>query len=117
MKITQTLVLAAACGLATTAIGAEAVSPEQIKAKAATCAACHGVDGNAAASAQYPRLAGQYHDYLARALHEYKNGERKNPIMAGFAGPLSDAEIDGLSRYFGGLPGKLDDLSKYEQGN
>jgi len=117
MKMTKTLVLAAACSFATTAIGAETVSPEQIQAKAATCAACHGADGNAGASAQYPRLAGQYHDYLARALHEYKSGERKNPIMAGFASTLSDAEIDGLSRYFGALPGKLDDLSKYEQGD
>ena len=117
MKMTKTLVLVAACSLATTAFGTETVSPEQIKAKAATCAACHGPDGNAGISAQYPRLAGQYHDYLARALHEYKSGDRKNPIMAGMAGTLSDAEIDGLSRYFGALPGKLDDLSKHEQGN
>jgi len=117
MKITKTLVLLAACGFAATAFGAETIPLETIKLKAKTCAACHGEDGNATANAQYPRLAGQYHDYLARALHEYKSGERKNPIMAGFAGTLSDAEIDGLSRYFGELPGKLDDLSKYEQGN
>ncbi len=117
MKMTKTLVLVAACSLATTAFGAETIPPEKIKEKAQTCAACHGPDGNAGVSAQYPRLAGQYHDYLARALHEYKSGERKNPIMAGMAGTLSDAEIDGLSRYFGALPGKLDDLSKHEQGN
>ena len=55
------------------------------KAKAAACAACHGADGNAGIDPQYPRLAGQYHDYIAKALHEYKSGDRKNPIMAGFA--------------------------------
>lgn len=80
------------------------------------CEACHAADGNGTA-ALYPRLAGQYHDYLARALHEYKSGDRKNPIMAGFVATLSEDEIQGLSRYFAGLPGKLDDLSHHEQGN
>ena len=82
------------------------------KAKAVVCQACHGADGNPA-DPQYPRLAGQYRDYLARALHEYKSGGRKNPIMAGFAGPLSDEEIQNLSAYFASLPGsKLTDLHK-----
>ena len=116
MRITTTFALLAALAFSATAF-AEEIPVEKIKEKAKTCAACHGEDGNATANGQYPRLAGQYHDYLARALHEYKNGERKNPIMAGFAGTLSEAEIDGLSRYFGALPGKLDDLSKYEQGD
>jgi cytochrome c553 len=98
---------------------AESIPPEKVKEKAATCAACHGADGNSGSAAQaaYPRLAGQYHDYLARALHEYKSGERKNAIMVGFASALSDAEIDALARYFGEMPSKLDDLSKHEQGS
>ena len=37
--------------------------------------------------------------------------------MAGMAAPLSEAEIDALARYFSSMPGKLDDLSKHEQGN
>jgi cytochrome c553 len=111
------LALFAGCLLvASVASGAPAVSDEQIKAKAQTCAACHGPDGNGILPI-YPRLAGQYHDYLARALHEYKTGGRKNPIMAGFAATLSDGEIDGLARYYGAMPGKLDDLSHYEQGD
>ena len=116
----QIIALVASCGLLLANIAnAESIPPEKVKEKAQTCAACHGPDGNAAtdAQAQYPRLAGQYHDYLARALHEYKSGERKNPIMAGFATTLSDAEIDALARYFGAMPSKLDDLSKYEQGD
>lgn len=112
--------LFAACGLLLANVSsAETIPPEKVKEKAQTCAACHAADGNAGTEAQgqYPRLAGQYHDYLARALHEYKSGERKNPIMAGFASTLSDAEIDALARYFAEMPGKLDDLSKYEQGD
>ena len=81
------------------------------KAKSVPCQACHAADGNAGVDPQYPRLAGQYRDYLAKALHEYKAGERKNPIMAGFAGTLSDQDIDDLSAYFSSLPdGKLTDL-------
>ena len=75
------------CGLAMNLAHAETIPLEKVKEKAATCAACHGADGNADTPAQslYPRLAGQYHDYLARALHEYKHGERKNAIRAGMA--------------------------------
>jgi cytochrome c553 len=118
MKRFGTLIAAGGL-LLTTVASAEPLTPEQVKAKAATCAACHGADGNAGGDgqSQYPRLAGQYHDYLARALLEYKSGDRKNAIMAGFAATLSDAEIDALTRYFGAMPSKLDDLSKYEQGN
>ena len=117
MKFAPALLIV--CGLAMNLAHAESIPPEKVKEKAATCAACHGADGNADTPAQslYPRLAGQYHDYLARALHEYKSGERKNPIMAGMAAPLSEAEIDALARYFAAMPSTLDDLSKHEQGN
>lgn len=91
---------------------------DAVKLKAATCQACHGSDGNANTDPQYPRLAGQYHDYLARALHEYKSGDRKNPIMAAFVATLSDADIDNLAVYFASLPGsKLTDLHHHIQGN
>lgn len=87
-----------------------------VAALAAPCAACHGADGNATA-AIYPRLAGQYRDYLAQALREYRSGARQNAIMAGFAKTLSDADIKALSEHFASMPGKLDDLSHYEQGD
>lgn len=87
------------------------------KAKAVVCQACHGADGNAGTDPQYPRLAGQYRDYLARALHEYKKGERKNPIMAGFVTTLSDQDIENLAAYFASLPeSKLGDLHGHVQG-
>lgn len=113
--MTKTIVLLIGAAFTTSAFAAAPLTQEQIQEKAKTCAACHGPDGNSTAPI-YPRLAGQYHDYLARALHEYKSGERKNPIMAGFAATLSDAEIEGLSNYYGAMPGKLDDLSHHEQG-
>src|SRR5438105_271257 len=75
------------------------------KEKATTvCAACHGADGNSA-SADFPKLAGQYQDYLASALHQYKSGKRKNAIMAGMAAGLSDAEIENVAAYFSSQQG------------
>jgi len=69
------------------------------KQKSQTCIACHGVDGNSE-NKLYPRLAGQYQNYLIHSLNAYKNGDRKNPIMNGFAGTLSDQDILDISKYF-----------------
>ena len=85
--------------------------PEAGKTKAQTCQACHGPDGNGTGDEQYPRLAGQHADYLAKALHDYKSGERENPIMKGFAATLSDEDIDDLAAWFSSQEGPLTDLS------
>jgi cytochrome c553 len=69
------------------------------KAAQQLCVSCHGADGVAIAPA-YPNLAGQYPDYLEQALHEYKAGSRKNPVMGTFAAQLKDEEIRDLARYF-----------------
>ena len=68
-------------------------------AAAATCVACHGVDG-VGITPQYPTLAGQHADYIERALTDYKKGGRKNAIMAGFAAQLSAADIKALAAYY-----------------
>ena len=75
--------------------------------KSKACAACHGADFNTPISADIPRLAGQHEDYLARALADYKAGERKNPVMDGQARDLSAQDIRDLAAYFAGLSGKL----------
>jgi len=86
------------------------------KTKAASCVACHGADGNAV-DPQYPRLAGQYNEYIQQALHEYKDGRRNNPIMKGFAATLSDQDIEDVAAYFSGMPTKLDTLKGHVQGD
>ncbi len=118
MHSIRSLVLFASLSLSAVAFGAETggAPGKSVEDLAKPCAACHGPDGNST-NAQYPRLAGQYHDYLQRALQEYKSGERKNAIMAGFVATLSNADMDALARYYAAMPGKLDDLSKYEQGD
>lgn len=63
------------------------------------CAACHGADGNSAASAN-PTLAGQHKKYLYEQLKAFKAGTRKNPTMMGMASPLSDDDMWNVSAYF-----------------
>ncbi|MHB8535281.1 MAG: c-type cytochrome [Sulfuricaulis sp.] len=69
------------------------------KQKSVVCQSCHGVDGNST-NPQFPRLAGQYPDYIVQALSEYKSGERKNPIMSGFAASLSKRDMQDIAAYF-----------------
>ena len=80
------------------------------KQKAAPCAACHG-DGNKTLNDTYPKLAGQYPEYLSKAMHEYKSGKRKNAIMGAQAASLSDQDIADLSAYFGAQQAQIHDLS------
>ena len=69
------------------------------KAKSATCAGCHGADGNSA-TAMFPKLAGQHEDYLYHSLKDYKSGKRKNPIMSGQVATLSDQDMQDLAAFF-----------------
>jgi cytochrome c553 len=80
--------------------------------KAKTCASCHGATGDESLDDTYPKLAGQYPEYLAKALHDYKSGKRKNAVMAGFAQGLSDEDIDDLAAYFSSQAGTVHDLSE-----
>lgn len=63
------------------------------------CEACHGPDG-IGITPQYPTLAGQHADYLERTLRDYRDGGRRNPLMAAFAADLSDADIRALAEYY-----------------
>ena len=83
---------------------------ERGKQKAAqVCAACHGEQGNKPLDATQPILAGQYYDYLVRALTDYKISRRNNPIMKGFAAQLSAQDIEDLSAWFAAQPSPLHD--------
>jgi len=76
------------------------------KTKSTACAACHGPDGNSSIPL-YPRLAGQYEDYLRKALQDYQAGTRKDPIMKGMATTLSEQDRADLAAYFASQPNGL----------
>jgi len=65
----------------------------------ATCAACHGLDGNSP-SAQIPKLAGQKPAYLYRQLWAFRTGARRSPVMAPIVATLSDRDMADAASYF-----------------
>ena len=69
------------------------------QAKSAICAACHGADGNSSVP-NWPKLAGQHEQYLARQLTLIKSGARPVPEMMGITPGISDEDILHLSAYF-----------------
>ena len=75
--------------------------------KSQACVASHGADGNAPTMPDFPRLAGQHHDYLLKALRDYKSGARKNPIMSGQVSGLSTQDMADLAAYFSSQKGSL----------
>lgn len=68
------------------------------------CASCH--TDTFAGTKAVARLAGQREEYLVKALHDYKSGERSGGGMAAMsdvAYPLSDEEITALAHYLAHL--------------
>ena len=103
MKSATVLLLAAL--FAAPALAAEskpaAAKPDLAKgqATAATCVACHTADATRGAPAN-PILQGQFPEYLAKQLHEFKSGKRKNAIMQGMAAALSEDDIRNVSAFY-----------------
>ena len=96
MKVVQLLII---LGLNLISVELTYADYDAGKSKAEVCAACHGADGNSQITI-YPKLAGQYKNYLINTLSSYKSGSRKNAIMNGFAAGLSNQDIEDLSEYF-----------------
>ena len=84
----------------------------QVKSEATkqSCVDCHGAEGNAPIDATYPKLGGQYGDYIAHALQAYRAGNRQHALMTPQAAQLSDQDISDLAAYFGSRKTQLRDL-------
>ena len=74
------------------------------------CVDCHGAEGNAPIDPTYPKLGGQYHDYIAHALLAYRKGDREHALMGSQAKDLTDQQIADLGAYFASVPGHIADL-------
>ena len=88
----------------------EALAATKGKATGQSCIDCHGADGNNPLDDSYPKLGGQYYDYLEHALQQYRSGAREHALMSQQAKGLSDQQIADLAVYFGSRPGQLRDL-------
>jgi cytochrome c553 len=90
------------------AVGEAAIAaqgnPEAGKQKSSMCAGCHGIDMYRTAFPEVysvPKLGGQHAAYIAKALQEYKAGNRNHPSMRAIAASLTEQDMADLAAYFG----------------
>ena len=69
------------------------------KAKSAICASCHGPAG-VSSNPMWPNLAGQHEQYLAKQIKAFRDGDRKDPMMAPMVAALTDDDIANLAAYY-----------------
>ncbi len=69
-----------------------------IRTLAASCAACHGTNGNSHSTT--PVLAGLDATYFSNQMLAFKNGGRASTVMHHHAKGLTDDEIMQLSHFF-----------------
>jgi len=75
------------------------------KTKAASCAACHGADGNGSpANAEWPKLAGQGESYLLKQMQDFTNKSRIDGTMNGMILAINSADFADVAAYYSSLP-------------
>lgn len=72
------------------------------KAKSGVCAGCHGPEG-ISVNPMWPNLAGQQEAYLAKQIKAFRDGVRKDAMMAPMVSTLSDDDIANLAAYYASL--------------
>ena len=72
----------------------------QVTALAATCANCHGTQGQAVANAAVPGLAGLPATYMVEQMKAFKAGTRPATVMHQLAKGFSDVQIESIAAYF-----------------
>ena len=81
--------------------------------KTATCAACHGQDGNSP-NGIWPSLAGQGAKYLAQQIAAYKSGMRKDASMTPMAMMVADEDILEISNYYASQRPVIADIGNFD---
>jgi cytochrome c553 len=99
------MLLIASAGLPINGSAAEAIASTNtlsntphIRTLAASCAACHGSNGNSVGIT--PTLAGLDGGYFTTQMLAFKNGERASTVMHRHAKGLNIDEINLLANYF-----------------
>lgn len=81
------------------ATSAYAAEPDShLRVLAASCAACHGSNGNSIGGT--PVLAGLDASHFRLQMKSFRSGERTSTVMHHHAKGLTEAEIEALSDYF-----------------
>ena len=79
-----------------------ALADPHLRVLAATCAACHGTNGNSVGGT--PVLAGLAPEYFIKQMQTFRSGELTSTVMHRHAKGLTDDEIRLLADYFSQQP-------------
>jgi len=75
------------------------LTPLGVRSMAATCAACHGTNGNSVGGA-IVALAGMNKEYFVTQMKLFKDGKREATLMHQLAKGYSDAETAAMADFF-----------------
>lgn len=95
----NTLVITLGAILVAAAPGLQAADAAAGKTKAAGCAGCHGLNGMSN-NPMYPNLAGQKEIYLVKAMKDYRDDHRKDPMMGSMVKGMSDGDFADLAAFY-----------------
>ena len=95
------IIMSIALLIAGTGVGV-AGDVEAGKSKSEGCVGCHGLNGKSN-NPNYPDIAGQKKNYLAKAIKDYRDGKRTDAMMNSMVTSLSDADIENLAAYYSSL--------------
>jgi cytochrome c553 len=84
-------------------LGARVYRAGNLETNVPSCMGCHSPRGLGNEPAGYPRLSGQYSEYIASQLRAYRDGEREHLIMNKVAKNMTNAEIDSVANFIAGL--------------
>lgn len=77
---------------------AQNINPLHARNLAASCAACHGTNGNSVGG--MPALAGLERTYFLKQLQDFRSGARPATVMHQHAKGYTETEIDQLADFF-----------------
>ena len=95
-----TWMMAALTLAAASAASAQTPDALYLKSLAATCANCHGTNGNAVKGGGIDALAGVPKDKILQKLADFKSGDKPASIMHQISKGYTDEQLDLIAGYF-----------------
>ena len=99
MKYRYSLILLAAFSLLSISFTSSAANVAAGQEKSSTCQGCHGADGNSYGP-DWPHLAGQHANYIAKQVLAFQEGKRSDPTMSAMVAGISKADIEDIAAFF-----------------
>lgn len=83
------------------------VAQGRLKVESERCQECHGVDGHAigmgdgvASDGKFPKLAGQFAEYIVKQIGDFRSGARKHDFMTIMARSLDERDLADIAAYY-----------------